>query len=96
MPEDYNGARTAAGMANWALAKLQSKNIKKVTDKTLDSVVKDKLPKALLFTSKKESTNLFKALSYEFKGRMVLGEVHESQAAVGELIFNQFRHLLNS
>jgi len=78
-PEDYNGPRSAAGMANFALSKLKSTYIRKVTSKTHDSFLKEKLPKALLFTNKKEATNLYKALSYEFKGRMLLGEVHESE-----------------
>jgi len=81
-PEDYTGARSAAAMANFVLGKLQTKHIQKVTQKTFDSFLKNKLPKVVLFTAKTETTNLYKALSYEFRGRMLLGEVHKDQKEV--------------
>jgi len=82
--EDYQGPRTAAPIAKFALSKLSTKHITKVTDSNIDSFLEESLPKALLFTSKTTSTNLYRALSYTFKGRMVLGEANQKNTAAVE------------
>jgi protein disulfide-isomerase A6 len=78
-PEDYNGQRSAGAIVSYALGKLTTKNIKKVISKNVEEFLSNSLPKGLLFTSKTTTTPLYKALSYEFKDRILLGEVQEKE-----------------
>jgi len=41
------------------------------------------LSKVLLFTEKTVTTNLYKAISIEFKGRLAVTEVHKSEKSIG-------------
>eukprot|EP00741_Cyanophora_paradoxa_P003436 tig00000704_g3339.t1 len=78
-PEDYNGPRTAKPIADFALNALPSKHVLPVTSKNLEKFLgsSPELPHAILFTEKATSP-LTKALSLQFKGRLLLGEVKSS------------------
>jgi len=68
-PDDYQGARTTAAMANAALALLDAKNIQIAKKDDLQKVLADKKV-AVLFAAKAEPSNLFKALSMQFGKRL--------------------------
>lgn len=77
---DYQGPRTARGVVDFATSQLPS-FVVPVTDKTLgDFKANGTQPKALLFTTKTETTPMFKALSLALKGRMLFGEAREKEA----------------
>ncbi len=85
-PEDYQGPRTAAGITNYILSKLNDKNIKKVNAKNAEQFFADtSIPKALLFTNKPKTAHLSMALSLEFKGRMQFAEIQEKESELGKL-----------
>merc|ERR1711963_1003284 len=81
-PEPYQGQRTAAAIANYATSRLPNF----VVNKNIDAFLKDgaELNKVVLFTDKKKTTNLYKALAVEFKDRLAFSEVHKSNAALVE------------
>jgi len=81
-PEPYQGQRTASAIANYAISRLPNY----VISKNIDSFLKDssELNKVVLFTDKKKTTNLYKALSVEFKDRLAFSEVHKSNSALIE------------
>eukprot|EP00899_Mesostigma_viride_P021660 jgi/Mesvir1/29496/Mv19746-RA.1 len=83
-PQDYQGARDAKAMAEAGLAQLPSSGVKQVAAAKLTQFLSTEpgLPKALLFSSKTSTPNLYKALSLTFKGRMVLGEVRKKEQAL--------------
>eukprot|EP01088_Endostelium_zonatum_P015808 TRINITY_DN4024_c0_g1_i1.p1 TRINITY_DN4024_c0_g1~~TRINITY_DN4024_c0_g1_i1.p1 ORF type:complete len:437 (-),score=126.53 TRINITY_DN4024_c0_g1_i1:26-1336(-) len=91
-PTDYNGPRTAKGIVDYALSLLHARYIQKVTSSNVESILdfnNTKLsppgaPRVLLFTNKKESSNLYKSLSMEYKGRAVFGEVRDKEKALLE------------
>lgn len=68
------------------LAKLDAKNIKKLTAKSAEGFLADKeLPKVLLFTSKPKSSHLYMALSMEFKGKLAFAEILDKETSLGTL-----------
>jgi len=83
VPEDYQGARTAAAIANYALSKLPS-FVTPVTSSTHEKFLGDKLPKAILFTNKDKTSDLYKALSIDFHHRFALGEAKHSDKKLVE------------
>jgi protein disulfide-isomerase A6 len=85
-PEDYQGARSAKPMLDAVLAKLDAKNIKKLTAKSAEEFIADKaLPKVLLFTSKPKSSHLYMALSMEYKGKLAFAEIQNKDTALSTL-----------
>jgi len=84
-PVDYNGARTAAAMAQFALSYLPN-FVTTVTDKNVDEFLSSspELPKALLFTNKKETTPLYKGLAIDYHYTLNLGQVKDTDKAVVE------------
>jgi len=82
-PQDYQGARTAAGIASFATNALPS-FVTAVTSKNYDNFVSSDLAKVLLFTDKPQTTSLYKAVSVEFKGTLAVGEVKKSETALVE------------
>jgi protein disulfide-isomerase A6 len=79
VPEDYNGPRTASAMANFAISKMPN-YVTKVTSKNIDEFVGSAdIGKALLFTNKKETTSLYKALAIDYHNRLNLGEVRDTE-----------------
>jgi len=83
VPEDYEGPRTAAAMANFAVGKLPN-FVSKITSKSIDSFLStpENLAKVILFTNKKETSNLYKALAVDFHHQLVLGEVKDSEKEI--------------
>lgn len=87
VPIDYQGARTAGAMAQFALGHLPS-FVEKVQAKNAEAFLEGAdIAKVLLFTSKKTTTDLYKSLSVDFHHRLKLGEVHESEKAIGMFTF---------
>ncbi|CEP12011.1 hypothetical protein [Parasitella parasitica] len=91
IPTDYQGPRDAKSMVDYFLSsqpsnvqfvKWNEKDVKSKKSITLDNFLQtknDTLPKALLFTNKATTTPLYKALSVDFKDRMLVGEVKQSE-----------------
>ncbi|KAL9541070.1 hypothetical protein PS6_010476 [Mucor atramentarius] len=91
VPTDYQGPRDAKSMVDYFLSsqpsnvqfvKWNAKDVKSKKSITLDNFLQTKnetLPKALLFTNKPTTTPLYKALSVDFKNRMLTGEVKQSE-----------------
>ncbi|KAI9025105.1 hypothetical protein CLU79DRAFT_746284 [Phycomyces nitens] len=96
-PTDYQGPREAKPLVDHLLSILPSEvrfvkdNAEKVkSQKSIsidDFLATDNstLPKALLFTDKSATTPLYKALSADFAGRMLMGEVKKSEKDVMEI-----------
>ncbi|KAG0741012.1 hypothetical protein G6F62_006851 [Rhizopus arrhizus] len=88
---DYQGPRDAKSIVDYLLSnqpsnvlfvKWNEKDVKSKKSISLDqflSTQNETLPKALLFTNKPTTTPLYKALSVDFKDRMLVGEVKESE-----------------
>ena len=87
-PLTYNGAIQYGPIASFAVGQMES-FVKLVTEGTYTSFVQEEFDrtKVILFTSKKVTPPLLRALSKEFKGRIVFGEVRESSAS----LINKFR-----
>jgi len=78
VPEDYNGPRSAGGMAQAALNKMAS-FVQSVDDKSVDKFLETPdVAKVLLFTDKPKTTTLYKAISVEFHHRLAVGEVKQT------------------
>jgi len=84
-PIDYNGARTAAAMAQFALSHLPN-FVTPVNDKNIDEFLSStpELPKVLLFMNKKETTPLYKGLAVDYHYALNLGQVKDTDKAVVE------------
>ena len=79
--EVYKGEKTYQKISDFAVSKMQSfvrfvnsKNFEEFLEAEPDSV------KVLLFTEKKSTPPLLKALSKEFKGKVLFGEVRQSES----------------
>ncbi|CAG8493129.1 104_t:CDS:2 [Scutellospora calospora] len=92
-PKDYNGARTAQAIVDYAISEIPSfvnsisSDISKKKSLTLDEFFaksNDTISKVILFTNKDQTTPLYKALSCEFHNRLILGEVKEKESAIVE------------
>jgi len=83
VPEDYEGARTASAIASYATSKLPN-FVTKLTAKNIEKFTSDKpdLAKVLLFTNKKETTNLYKALAIDFHFQLELAEVRDTEKEI--------------
>ncbi|KAK4512730.1 uncharacterized protein ATC70_003436 [Mucor velutinosus] len=91
VPTDYQGPRDAKSMVDYFLSsqpsnvqfvKWNERDVKSKKSITLENFLQTKnetLPKALLFTNKPTTTPLYKALSVDFKDRMLTGEVKQSE-----------------
>lgn len=74
---EYNGPRTAKGVADFASAALPSSHVIPVEEGGLDAFLNNgTLPKAVLLGSKPELTPLLKSLGLALSGRMQLGFAH--------------------
>jgi protein disulfide-isomerase A6 len=83
VPEDYQGGRTAAAIANFALTKLPS-FVSSVTSANHDKFLGETLPKAILFTNKDKTSDLYKALSIDYHHRFALGETKHTDKKLVE------------
>ncbi|KAI7906435.1 uncharacterized protein BX663DRAFT_427969 [Cokeromyces recurvatus] len=91
VPTDYQGPRDAKSIVDFLLSyqpsnvlfvKWNEKDVKSKKSISLDSFLQTKnesLSKVLLFTNKPTTTPLYKALSVDFKDRLLVGEVKHSE-----------------
>ncbi|KAI8978532.1 thioredoxin-like protein [Pilobolus umbonatus] len=104
---DYQGPREAKSLVDYLLSlqpsevrylKKDSKDVKSKKSMTLDQFYQFKnesMPKVLLFTHKPSTTPLYKAVSVEFKNKVLFGEVKQSEKKlVTELGIESFPTLL--
>jgi len=79
-PEDYNGPRTAAGIANYA-AEIMPSYVTSLTKKNHDQFLEKntELPIVLSFTEKDKTSSLYKGLSAEFRNRLAFAEIKKTQ-----------------
>jgi protein disulfide-isomerase-like protein len=79
-PINYDGARTAKALVDFALSKLPQ-NVIKIKEDTLDNFLskKSEKPHVVLFTSKPTTPPLFKSLATRFKNQIIFGEVSDKQ-----------------
>ncbi|EGC37803.1 hypothetical protein DICPUDRAFT_76580 [Dictyostelium purpureum] len=73
-PEDYQGGRTASAIVKFALSKLPNYSTKVTEDNLSKFLTSTPSAKALLFTSKSTTSDLYKALSVDFRNTLPLGE----------------------
>ena len=84
---DYQGARTARGVVDFATAQLKSLVVPVGDKAELASFrANGTLPKALLVSKKAETTPLLKSLSFAFKGRLLIGEARDTASEVVEAL----------
>lgn len=91
-PLTYTGAIQYGPIASFGIAQMES-FVKLVTEANYESFVKEDFDKTkvLLFTSKKSTPPLLRALSKEFKGRIVFGEIREyNQALINKFQITTF------
>lgn len=86
LPSDYNGPRTAKGIADALTAALPSTHISKLKDAPSYSnfTTTSSLPKVVLFTDKPKTSALYKSLSLRFKGRLTFAEVNSKASDIIE------------
>lgn len=93
--EDYQGARTASGIAEAVAAKIPN-HVTRVADKDLDKFLtaSDK-PKALLFTDKGTTSALLRSLAIDFLSVIDVGQVRDKEkAAVAKFGVEKFPTLV--
>ena len=86
---DYQGERKAKAVVDTLIPLIPSKYVKKIGGKSKKAITledfkalsEEKLHKVLLVTDKKATPPLFKALSIEFRDRLVFGEIRKSDSA---------------
>lgn len=89
VPTDYNGERNRKGIVDSLIPLIPSKFVNRIGGKSKKAITYEefqgleegKLHKVLLVTDKKATPPLFKALSIEFKDRLVFGEVRKSDSS---------------
>ncbi|KAI8904371.1 thioredoxin-like protein [Gorgonomyces haynaldii] len=84
MPTDYQGERTAKAIVDAVIPTITSKYVQRIGGSTkkavsLDAFTEQQLNKVILVTDKPAIPPLFKALSVNFKDRLVFGTVKGSQ-----------------
>jgi protein disulfide-isomerase A6 len=97
IPEDYNGARTAAAIANYAVDKMPN-FVAPVTSKNVDKFLaayvvrslcpnifsEPELAKVILFTDKDKTPNMYKSLAIDYHFELNLGEVRKTDKDLGK------------
>lgn len=83
--EDYQGPRTAKGIADAVVEKMPN-NVKRLTDKNLDEWLSEEeaSPKALLFTEKGTTSALIRALAIDFLGSVKVAQIRSKESAAVE------------
>ncbi|KAI8884984.1 thioredoxin-domain-containing protein [Backusella circina FSU 941] len=93
-PSDYQGPRDAKSMVDYLLGmqpsdvkfiKWNERDVKSKKSISYDDFLATKnntLPKSILFTNKPSTTPLYKALSVDFKDRLLVGEVKQSEKSI--------------
>ncbi|KAK0730924.1 hypothetical protein B0H67DRAFT_466214, partial [Lasiosphaeris hirsuta] len=82
MVEDYNGARTASGIVDAVVQKINN-NVVKIEDKNLDKFLSEnnETAKAILFTDKGTTSALIKAIAIDFLDVITIGQARNKEAA---------------
>lgn len=75
--EKYTGKRTYKDISEFAVSKMQS-FVRVVTDANFAEFEAAEMPKIILFTDKKTTPPILKALSKQFKDRVMVGECRSS------------------
>ncbi|SPO02573.1 related to disulfide isomerase [Cephalotrichum gorgonifer] len=86
MVEDYNGARTATGIVEAVVDKINN-HVKRVTDKDLSDFLSEggeERPRALLFTEKGTTSALLRSIAIDFLGVIPVGQVRSKESAAVE------------
>lgn len=83
--EDYQGPRTAKGIADAVVEKIPN-HVKRLTDKNLDEWLSEDeaSPKALLFTEKGTTSALIRALAIDFLGSVKVAQIRSKESAAVE------------
>ena len=82
--EDYNGPRTATGIVDAVVERINN-HVKKVTDKDVDAfLAKSESPKAILFTEKGATTALLKSIAIEFLDVISVAQVRDKETKTVE------------
>ena len=68
-------------MANFAVKQMES-FVEYVTEENYEDFVKKDLYKVLLFTNKKSTPPLYMALSKDFKGKLIFGEIRQANSGL--------------
>ena len=78
--EDYNGARTASGIVEAVVDKINN-HVKRVTDKDLDKFLSDNpdRPKAILFTEKGTTSALLRSVAIDFLDVISVAQVRSKE-----------------
>jgi len=80
--QDYNGARTAKALIDYATTLLPSKNVAKIDSLGAFEKLDSSLPRVLLFSEKATSPPMFTAMSLEFHQRASFGFVKKTASEV--------------
>lgn len=89
--EDYQGPRTAKGIAEAVRDKIPN-HVRKITDKDIDAfMAKTGLPKAVFFTEKASVSPLVKSIAIDFLGSMDVAQIRSSETkATGLFMVEDF------
>ncbi|KAK2601798.1 hypothetical protein QQS21_004682 [Conoideocrella luteorostrata] len=81
--EDYQGARTATGMAEALVSKINN-HVTRVADKDLYTFLDGDKPKAILFTDKGTTSALLRSLAIDFLDVISVGQVRDKETKAVE------------
>ena len=83
--EDYNGPRTAKGIADAVVDKINN-HVKRLTDKDADAFLDadPDTPKAILFTEKGTTSALLRSIAIDFLDVISVTQVRDKEAATNE------------
>ncbi|KAI1464332.1 thioredoxin-domain-containing protein [Daldinia caldariorum] len=84
--EDYNGPRTAKGIVDAVVDKINN-HVKRVTDKDLDDFLstKNDTAKAILFTEKGTTSALLKSIAIDFLDVIIVAQIRDKETKANEL-----------
>jgi len=76
--EDYRGPRTASGITDDVVSKINN-HVTKVTDKDLDDFLAKEGPKAVLFTEKGKTSALLRSVAIDFLDVIKVGQIRNKE-----------------
>lgn len=81
--EDYNGPRTATGIIEDVLNKVNN-HVTRVADKDLDKFLEGDKPKAVLFTDKGTTSALLRSIAISYLDVITVGQIRNKETAAVE------------
>ena len=81
--EDYQGPRTASGIAEALVAKINN-HVTRLADKDVDAFLEGEKPKAILFTEKGTTSALIRSIAIDFLDVISVGQVRSKESKVVE------------